>query len=514
MTSSDAPAARTGALTAAVEFARRSPGKVLAIALGLHLLLWTVIPPLICPNLQLDLVEDLALGKEWQFGYWKHPPLPWWIADALYQFTGRIDSVYVLGPLAAVICFYGVWLLARDILGAFVALLAVFALEGVHFYNFSVVKFAHDQAQLPFWAFTGFFFYRALTRGRMRDWMLAGISLGGAFWSKYAVFVLAVTLALFLIVDPAARRAWRTPGPFLMAIAFAVVIAPNVWWLVDHNFMPVRYVDARARAAAHWFQYATFSVQWIGSQALNLLPTGALMAVLYKGCRIEDPKLTEEAAFDRRYVAWLALGPFLATTLLFAVAGRLPIAMWGYPLWSFAPLALLTWFRPVADARALRRFAAGFIVLLIGFPILYVGVEIGEPFLRDRPKATQFPGQLLADIVTHEWHKRYGTPLVYVSGSEFGSYTVAVYSPDRPHVIVHGELKLSPWINADDLRRHGAVLVWDIVGDFETFKASIIAGFTPAFGNIEFEPMLALPRQTWHPVSPAHIVYAFVPPQP
>ena len=29
-------------------------------------------------NLQLDLVEDLALGREWQLGYWKHPPLPWW----------------------------------------------------------------------------------------------------------------------------------------------------------------------------------------------------------------------------------------------------------------------------------------------------------------------------------------------------------------------------------------------------------------------------------------------------
>ncbi|MGA2819016.1 MAG: hypothetical protein ABSE67_22550, partial [Xanthobacteraceae bacterium] len=57
------PRARGGALSAVVEFARHEPGRVLAFVLGLHLFLWTIIPILICPNLQLDLVDDLALGK-------------------------------------------------------------------------------------------------------------------------------------------------------------------------------------------------------------------------------------------------------------------------------------------------------------------------------------------------------------------------------------------------------------------------------------------------------------------
>src|SRR5712691_1643634 len=201
----------------AVDVARRRPGTVLTIVLALHLLVWTLLPLLLCPNLQLDLVEDLAMGKEWQLGYWKHPPLPWWIADLAYRLTGDVNAVYVLGPLAAVICFYGVWLLAREVLGEFEGLLAVLVLEGIHFYNFSVVKFAHDQMQLPFWAFTGLYFYRAVVRGRRTDWILAGVMLAGAFWSKYAAFALAATLVLFLLIDPTARRAWRTPGPYLMA---------------------------------------------------------------------------------------------------------------------------------------------------------------------------------------------------------------------------------------------------------------------------------------------------------
>ncbi|MGO8916394.1 MAG: glycosyltransferase family 39 protein [Stellaceae bacterium] len=482
---------------------------MLALVLGLHLLLWTLIPILVCPNLQLDLVEDLALGKEWQLGYWKHPPLPWWAADLLYRLTGQIDAVYVLGPLAAVICLYAVWLLARETLGAFEGLIAVLALEGVHFYNFSVVKFAHDQMQLPFWAFTGLFFYRALKRGQALDWILAGALLAGAFWSKYAAFALAATLGLFLLADPEARRAWRTSGPYLMAIAFAVGIALNVWWLMGHDFMPFQYVDARARVAMHWYQYIAYPLQWIGSQAWFLLPAAGLLTLLYLGANVGKREVSDGAAFDRRCVTWLALGPFLVTTLVGALLGRLVIAMWGYPLWSFAPLALVMWFKPVAEMRALRRFAAAFIAVFVAIPVIYAAIEIGEPFVRDRPKATQFPGRALAEIVTREWHDRYRTPLAYVGGSEFEVNNVAVYSQDRPHVVVHGELKLSPWVDIGELRRRGAVLVWE-----DGLAGSNIDQLRATFGDIEVQPVLVLARQTWHPVRPDRVAYAFVPPRP
>ena len=501
-----APLVRAGALTATVEFARREPGTVLIIVLGLHLFFWTIIPILICPNLQLDLVDDLALGKEWQLGYWKHPPLPWWVADFAYRLTGHIDVVYVLGPLAVVICLYAVWLLARETLSAFGGLIAVLALEGVHFYNSSAVKFAHDQMQLPFWAFTGLFFYRAIKRGSPLNWILAGAFLAGAFWAKYAAFALAATLALFLIADPVARRAWRTPGPFLMAISFAVVIAPNVWWLIGHDFLPLQYVDGRARAALHWYQFIAYPLQWIGSQALDLLPAAGLLAILYLR---ENRKISDSKSLDRRYVTCLALGPFLLVTTISALLGRLVIGMWGYPLWSFAPLALLMWLKPVTDTQALRRFAVAFIAVFVAFPIIYVATEIGEPLVRDRPKATQFPGRALAEIVTRDWHNRYGTPVTYVGGSEFVANNVAVYSLDRPHVVVHGELKLSPWVDIGDLRRRGAVLVWE-----EGLQGGNLDQLRATFGDLEVQPVLILAPQTWFPVRPRRVAYAIVPPRP
>src|SRR5216110_1040299 len=148
----DAAAVRASRLDALVDYARREPGRCLAVVLALHVVVWTALPALLSHNLQLDLIEDLALGKEWQLGYWKHPPLPWWLGELVYRVTGSVDSIYLLGPLAAVACFYAVFKLAREVTDPFTALIAVLALEGMHYYNFSVVKFAHDQVQLPFWA--------------------------------------------------------------------------------------------------------------------------------------------------------------------------------------------------------------------------------------------------------------------------------------------------------------------------------------------------------------------------
>lgn len=503
-------------LDRAIGYARRQPGAALAWVLGAHLVVWTLVPILTCPNLQLDLVEDLALGKEWQLGYWKHPPLPWWLADALYRATGDVHSVYLLGPLCAVLAMYFVWRLAREVTDPVSALIAVLALEGLHFFNFSVVKFAHDQMQLPFWALTGWFTYRALSRARTADWALAGAFLALAFWSKYAAVALAGTIGLFLLLDPVARRAWRTPGPYVMALAFLVVLAPHLWWLVEHDFLPLRYVDARAVTAARWFQYFVFPFRWTASQVLYLLPALALIAIARVGARRSVAR--DDGDFARRYVTALAIGPFAVVTVVAAVLGRLPVALWGYPLWCFTPLAAVMWFGATAEPARIARFARALILLFVAWPVIYAASELFEPFVRDRPKATQFPGRAVAEAITRAWRERTNAPLVYVGqvarsspgAGEFAANNVAVYSPDRPHVIVHGDPGLSPWIDRADLARRGAVLVWEQGPGAPEFPE----GARALYPQAEIQPLLVVPRQTLHAVRPAIVGYAFVPPRP
>jgi hypothetical protein len=505
---------KQGQITSTVAWAREKPEAALACVLGFHLVVWTALPLLVCGNLQLDLAEDLALGKEWQLGYWKHPPLPWWLADLAWRLVGDERVVYLLGPLAAVGAMYVVWRFAREIVAPATALVAVLALEGIHFYNFSVPKFAHDHMVMVLWPLTGWRFYRALVHGRLHDWLMAGALLALCFWSKYTAFAFAATLGLFLLGDRDARAAWRTPGPYAMALAFLIVIAPHLWWLIESAFQPFRYVEARAVSATRWYQYLTFPLQWTAGQALTLLPALGLLALLCwpRGTTAEPAR---ENAFARRIVTALALGPFVITTIAALALGRLPIAMWGFPLWSFAPLALLMWLPP--EPRRFTAFARVFLVVAIAMPVAYAVVELLEPLVRDRPKATQFPGRLLAETITRQWRQRTGAPLRYVGGAEvgtgpgeFAANNIAVYSPDRPHVIVHGNPALSPWIDMADVERRGAVLAWEAPPADNALPENLRLTFPRA----ELQPPLVLPRRTLFAVAPAVIHYAVVPPRP
>ena len=498
-------------VSALADAIRSRPRTVLAWLIGVHLVAWSVVPMLVSDNLQLDLVEGLALGKEWQFGYWKHPPLPWWTSDLAYRLTGSIYSVYVLGPLSAVACLYFVWRFGRVTVGPVTALVAVLALEGLHFINFSAVKFSHDPMQMPFWALTGWISYRALTDRKLRDWILAGACLALAFWAKYTAVTLGLTIGLVLLFDRDARTCWRTAGPYAMAAAFLVVLAPNLWWVVEYDFLPLRYVNIRADAAQHWYQFITFQLEWIVSQAFFLMPVVVLVGVLYLGGGLR--RRSDVAPFARRYLTTLALGPFVVTTVIAASVGRMPVSMWGFPFWIFTPLAFLAWFEPDFSTRVLRRFATVFVAVFVAYLGSYVAIEVYEPLVHERAKASDFPGRKLADIVTERWHEQTGLPLRYVGGTaigfgpgEFAANSVAVYSPDRPHVIAHGNFEISPWIDPADVRRSGAVFIW---------QSGVPATEVPpdiqrTFPTAKLQPSLSLESASPYALQPVIVNYVVV----
>jgi 4-amino-4-deoxy-L-arabinose transferase-like glycosyltransferase len=502
MSDTAAPVSRLDRL---VEYARQAPGRCLAVVLALHVVIWTALPSALSWNLQLDLAEGLALGREWQLGYWKLPPLPWWLDYGIVALIGSHDALYLLGPLASAVAIWAVWRLGREVAGPVTALIGALALEGIHFFNFSAVKFNHDVLQLPLWTLAALFLYRGLVHARLVDWLALAVFLAAAFWTKYTLVVFVLPLLLFVLIDETARRCLRTAGPYVAAALFFVLIAPHVYWLVEQSFLPLQYADARARVATHWSHALTYPLQWIASQVFFLLPTIGLMALVAR-----RGEATEGESFARRYVTVLALGPFAVTTLMAIVLNRLPVAMWGYPLWSFAPLALLMWL-PAEPAR-LRRFAAGFLVVFAAMPLAYAIVEGLEPLVRDRPKATQFPGPALARKVTQAWRDKFDTPLPYVGGGEFATNNIAVYSPDRPRVIVHADLSLSPWIDPEDLTRRGAVLVWE---DGQV-DATGLAQLRSNYPGLQVQEPISLPRQTFVERGKLHRVrvhFAIVPPQ-
>src|SRR5262249_50227446 len=66
--------------------------------------------------------------------------------------------------------------------------------------------------------------------GSLRWWLVAGLCAGCALLSKYSAAFLAPSGLLPLTFDPAMRRQWRRPGPWLGVAVAAVVFTPVVLW--------------------------------------------------------------------------------------------------------------------------------------------------------------------------------------------------------------------------------------------------------------------------------------------
>ena len=481
--------------------------------LAVHCTVWTALPSLLYANLPLDLIEALTYGREWQLGYDKLPPLPWWLVEIMHRTFGADAAYYATAEVVVAIAFTFVFATARPLVGATGALVAVLIIDGMHYFQYTAVKFNHDVIQLPFWAMAGYAFHAALKRGRLGHWCLLGVAFGGALWAKYFVVVLATPYALLMLLDREARRALRTPGPWL-ALAVALLIAlPHVFWLFRTDFLPFAYVEHRAAPVRGWFDYivhpAFFAVSQIFFTLPSLLIAAALLWPPTKGSLLTNPpprggELID--GFDRRIVTLIAFGPGLAMIALIAGSGRGTFAMWGYPLWLYVGLWIVMAANVTVDTARLTRvvtaWAAVFTILALAFVVNYTVL----PLIDHRYRAEFFPGDKLAATLTQRFHAATGAPLAYVIGSMWDGGNVAHYSPDQPQVLIDGTPARAPWIDLADLRRKGAIAVWT-----QSDPAILPAELAAVAPGAELGPPFDLPMR--HGYGTVHVGWAILKPQ-
>ena len=525
------------------DWIEEAPRAAFAAFLALHFVVWTALPTLLYANLPLDLIEALTYGREWQLGYDKHPPLPWWLVEIMHLTFGIDAAYYALAQGVVIVAFVAVWATARPLVGATGALVAVLIIDGMHYFQYTAVKFNHDVIQLPFWALAGYAFHAALKRGRLTHWLLLGFVFGGALWAKYFVVVLAAPYALFLIFDRDARRALATPGPWLALIVALVVATPHIVWLFQTDFLPLAYAEHRASDVRGWYDHILHPAAFIGSQIFFLLPSFFIAAALlwhrgnplplvWRGwgwgwgsrgdARASTPATTPPApphyrapqggrvysadSFDRRIVTLLAFGPGLAMIALIAASGRGTFAMWGYPLWLFVGLWIVLMLRATLDRERLAHVVAHWGVVFAIFAVVFLVNYSVLPLIDHRYRAVFYPGNTLAAALTQRFHDATGTKLRYVVGAMWDGGNLAHYSPDQPEVLIDGLPRRAPWIDLDDLRKKGAIVVWS-GGD----TAHLPQEFASIAGNAEVGAPFDLPMRRGS--GALHVGWAILKPQ-
>jgi hypothetical protein len=285
-----------------------------------------------------------------------------------------------------------------------------------------------------------------------------GVAVGLAFWTKYFVVVFVIPLGLFLLMDRDARRALAQPGPYVAVAVALLVAAPHLIWLVQNDFLPLRYVEARAELPRGLFDHVWHPVQFVFGQTAFVLPALAIAVPLFW------PRGGQVAAalepFDRRIVTLLAFGPAATVVALSFVTGRGTVAMWGYPLWLFLGLWIVLAAGVVLDRMRTARIVTGWAIVFCGFALAFVINYAVLPAYDGRYRAAFFPGERLGAEMSARFRALTGRPLAYVVGTMWAGGNIAHYAPERPRVLIDGSPRRAPWIDLGDLRAKGAVVVW------------------------------------------------------
>ncbi|RMD64102.1 MAG: hypothetical protein D6826_03275, partial [Alphaproteobacteria bacterium] len=436
----------------------RRPGLFTAAAILLHGALWWLVQIAFSPNLPLDMIEQLAWGREWQLVYYKHPPLSAWTLEALVRLFGnRQEILFLSGPAFVALTMWAVWRLGRRVADPRAAALAALALTGTIYYGFTSPEFNHNVAQYPFFALLPLALHRAMQGDRIADWALVGLWTALGLYAKYSAALPVVAAGLFLIAHPRGRAALRRPGPYVAAAIALLVLVPHLYALWQIDFLPFRFPVERAGAAREGLDHLTNPARFLLAQLLAVLGTLVLVGLTMgrgnapMASEGTPPESIAEKRFNRAFVLALGLGPFALALAIDAVTGLRFRSMWGAAFFPLLALAVFVVRPPVPTPARGRRFIAMWLLLLGAGLAAFAGKAVLDPWLKGTGSRIHFPGPAVAAAMAESWRTLApDRPLRIVAGSEWVAGNIAFYGPaqgpQRPSVFIDASRVKSPWI--------------------------------------------------------------------
>ncbi|WDI44492.1 glycosyltransferase family 39 protein [Bremerella sp. P1] len=476
-----------------------------------HVIVWSLMPILTAANAPLDTIEMIYWGNQWQWGYYKHPPLPAWLAAGTSGwFSDPAWASYIVAQACILACIWAVWEVVRDRNKPWIALAAAALLEACAFYNYTTIELNNNMVRRAMTALTVVFLYWAITKGRLAYWTAAGVFVALGLLSKYDHGMLVLSLVAFAAIHPQVRGLWKTPGPYVLIGVSLLLFAPHAWWMIENDFITLKYIQDRTQtepnAWNHLIMPAKFLGEQLGAIAGMLIGSMALLGFIWKW----RTNLSDEDRLARDYLLAVVVGPLSIAVFASLATGGLIRSMLGAPIWIFLPALLVMCFeRRRQDPLTCGRVAVGCACLSIVFAIVVGTRNTYGTAMREKYLRVDYPGDRLADEVQLRWQSvaDAGQPPT-IAGSWWPAGNASVYA-DRPiDVYPECDPHFAPWIDESKIQDQGGVIVWEDPDDQPAHIAQWLSRFPTAIVQkpIEIQHVKA-PEMT-----PLKIGIAVIPP--
>jgi len=432
-----------------------------------HLLIWTLVPFVSNTNLPLDVIEALAWGSNLDWGFEKHPPLSAFFLEIFYQIFGRQDwAYYLLSQIFIIFSFIVIFKLAKEFLKKEIhALISVFLLEGIYFYNFTTPEFNVNVCQIPFWSLTIYYSWQCLKNNKVQNWVLLGLFAALGVLSKYLFVYLLIGILAFFIFRLKKNKKFNYRY-FIPVIVFLLILTPHFIWLIDNNFKPVVYGLERATLEGGSFlNYLFQPLKFILKQIVILIPFFVLLSLIISKFKFKF-KFRDEKLFYLLFVSFAPILIMLLTSLIFGANIR---TMWMTPFYLSFGLLFIYIFESKINLNYLKKFTIAFLFIFIFSPTIYLYVS----FLKDN-KRTNFQGKEIARLVQNKWDKNFTNTITIVVGDEWLGGNLSYHLQSRPRWFNN----LSPELK--NLKLDGGVIY--------TGNASVLKSICPGeFGKIQLQ---------------------------
>tara|TARA_Y100001970_G_scaffold278073_1_gene383262 strand:+ start:2497 stop:3855 length:1359 start_codon:yes stop_codon:yes gene_type:complete len=402
----------------------KSTNKLFFLFVSAHLLIWTLVPSLSNKNLPLDTIEHLAWASNLDWGFNKHPPMVAFVLNVFYQIFGNQDwAYYFLSQIFVCFAFFIVWKLSEDFFkNTTHRLISILLLSGISFYNYTTPEFNVYICELPFWALTVYFSWKASKNNKTQDWLLLGFFAGLGVLSHYLFIYLLIALEfyfLYMIINKKINFKC-----FISLVPFFLILLPHLNWLIENNYTTLTYGMHRTGLSEFSIiNHITLPFIFLGKQIGLLIPFFIMfLFFIYKiktKFNLKDNKVI--------FLLIINVVPIILIFLTSLFLGIKIRTMWMTPFYLFLGMILVYFFQKQIILKRIKRFVFVFLFLFILSPSAYLYVSLSQD-----NKRTDYPGKEIADLVQRKWDRNYKNEIGFVVGDEWFGGNLSYHLKSRP----------------------------------------------------------------------------------
>lgn len=296
------------------------------------------------------------------WGYFSKPPMIAGIIALTTELCGDAEpcvriAALLIHPVTALV----IYALGRRLFDSPVGFWAATAYLTLPAVSLSSLIISTDVPLLLFWSLALYAQWRAFESGHGGWWLAAGLALGLGMMSKYNMVLFGLFSLIFLLGSAQHRGWWWDWRPWAAAALALLVLAPNLWWNLVHDFPTFRHTAE----ISHLDQGRLHFGELLGFFFAQFGVFGPVLFAVLLGIGRHARQLWDQPRY--RFLLLFSL-PFLAFICVQALLGRAH-ANWAAPTYVGAVLLVTGWLHQQGRQRLL---IAGIVLnLLIGLGLYH-----------------------------------------------------------------------------------------------------------------------------------------------